>query len=101
MDSQKLGALQRNALARLFGRQDFTPEEVARLDYAQVERLPKIGKKGVAAIRAWLAGYGYDLQHLPDTEASHTRKRLQLRLAHAARLLLKHGYHVDPPAGDT
>ena len=100
MESQKLGALQRNALARLFGRQDFTPEEVARLDYAYVERLPKIGKKGVAAIRAWLAEHGYDLQHLPDVEATYARKRLQLRLTHAARLLLKHGYHVDPPQGE-
>lgn len=99
MDAQKLGALQRNALARQFGRKNFAPEEVACLDYALVERLPKIGEKGVAAIRAWLASYGYDLQHLPDSEAAHTRKRLQLRLEHAARHAVKAWLPRRPASG--
>ena len=97
MEPEKLGTLQRNALCRLFGRKDFTPQEVADLDYAFVEQLPKIGKKGIEAIRSWLRGYGYDLNNPPIAQEKYIDKRLRLRLDLAQRLLVRHGYRVDPP----
>ena len=97
MDSKRLGAMQRNALCRLFGRKEFTPEEVAGLDYTQVERLPKIGKKGIEAIRVWLKDYGYDLSNLPVTPHQCNVKKLKSRLDSAARLLAKHGYRIELP----
>jgi len=97
MEQKPLGSRQRNALCLLFGRKDFTPEEVAKLDYAQVERQPKIGRKGIEEIRAWLQSYGYDLNNLPTGDKQPARKRLHLRLKNAARLLTRNGYRVDPP----
>ena len=97
MEVGKLGTLQRNALCRLFGRKDFTPREVANLDYAFVEQLPKIGKKGIEAIRSWLNAYGLDLNNPPMPQEKCLNKRLRLRLEHAQRLLVRHGYRVEPP----
>lgn len=90
--------MQRNALCQLFERRDFTPEDVALLDYRCVKRLPKVGKKGIEAIRTWLAQYGYDLANVPERHDEHSEQRLRLRLDQAVRLLLKHGYRVEPPA---
>jgi hypothetical protein len=97
MEKNTLSTMQRNALCRLFGRKAFTPEEVARLDYVQVERLPKIGKKGIESIRSWLHGYGYDLSNLPADQNRISRQRLQARLENAERLLTRHGYRIEHP----
>lgn len=97
MEPNLLGTMQRNALCRLFGRKEFTPEDVARLDYSEIERLPKIGKKGIQNIRSWLQSYGYDLNNLPADQSGFTQQRLQLRLKLAARLLSKYGYRIEPP----
>ena len=93
----QLSTIQRNALCRFFGRKDFTPEEVAGLNYAQVERLSRIGRKGLDAIRAWLKTYGYDLGNPPAVDKSIIRNRLEHRLDKAAHLLTRHGYRIEPP----
>ena len=98
MEPAKLSTWQRNALSSLFGTKEFTPEDVAKLDHAAVARLPKIGKKGIEAIRTWLQGCGYDLSNLPEDNKGFAERRLKNRLLHAARLLQKHGFHVEPPA---
>jgi hypothetical protein len=97
MASAGLSTMQLNALRQLFERRDFTAEDVARLDYRQVERLPKVGKKGIEAIRTWLAQYGYDLLNVP-VQDDLAEQRLRERLDQATRLLKKHGYRVEPPA---
>lgn len=97
MPAIDLSTMQRNALRQLFERHEFTPEEVAQLDYRCVERLPKVGKKGIGAIRVWLAQYGYDLRNVPEQNGEQLEQRLRLRLDQAVRLLVKHGYRVEPP----
>lgn len=96
MSYTNLNTMQRNALCQFFGRKDFTPQEVAALDYAVVAHLPKIGRKGIEAIRLWLQHHGLDLKNTPD-DSDHTDRRLNKRLQLAARLLQRHGYRVDPP----
>ncbi|HEX5394287.1 MAG TPA: hypothetical protein VFW68_13455 [Rhodocyclaceae bacterium] len=95
----ELSTMQLNALRQLFERRDFSPEDVAQLDYRRVERLPKVGKKGIEAIRSWLCQYGYDLHNVPEQGGDLADQRLRARLDHAERLLKKHGYRVEPPAG--
>lgn len=97
MESDKLGTMQRNALCQFFGRKEFTPQEVARFDYAEIERLPKIGKKGIKVIRCWLQACGYDLCNLPEDKNHFGERQLHNRLQHATKLLVKHGYRVEPP----
>lgn len=99
MPSSELGTLQRNALSQLFGRRDFSPEDVAKLDYTRVERLPKIGRKGLEAIRAWLHTQGLDLTNPPGNGDTLANRRLRQRIATATRLLQRHGYRVTPPNG--
>jgi hypothetical protein len=94
----ELSTMQLNALRQLFERRDFTVEDVAGLDYRQVERLPKVGKKGIEVIRTWLAQYGYDLLNVPEQNDEVAELRLRERLDQATRLLQKHGYRVEPPA---
>lgn len=97
MSPASLSTMQRNALSQFFGRKEFTPEEVAELDYSVVAHLPKIGRKGIQTIRGWLQQHGRDLKNLPDHGHEHADQRLNQRLQNASRLLKKHGYRVDPP----
>ncbi len=92
-----LGTMQRNALSQYFGRKEFTPEEVAELDYCVVLHLPKIGDKGIALIRSWLRQYGLDLGNLPLQGNEYPHHRLRTRLQQAEVLLRKHGYRIEPP----
>ena len=97
MSQASLSTMQRNALSQFFGRKEFTPEEVAKLDYCVVSHLPKVGRKGIDTIRTWLQQYGHDLKNLPDHDNSTADRRLHMRLQNAAKLLQKHGYRVNPP----
>ena len=98
MGAATLGTLQRNVLSRFYGRKDFSPQDVAGLSYAQLEQLPGIGPKGIAAIRTWLWHYGYDIENPPTQHNGTARKRLRMQLDRAEQLLLKHGYFVIPPS---
>src|SRR5574343_1241124 len=60
-----LPTLQRNALRKIFDRPDFLPEEVAALGYKRLQQAEGIGNKGLAAITAWLKGYGFELPPPP------------------------------------
>ena len=97
MSQASLSTMQRNALGQFLGRKEFTPEEVAELDYCVVVHLPKNGSKGIETIRNWLQQHGRDLRNLPDQKPGHADKRLNRRLQNAARLLQKYGYRVAPP----
>jgi hypothetical protein len=90
-----LATMYRNAIGEHFARRDFSAEELASLDYREVARLPKIGRQGLRAIRAWLRGQGLDLRNVPTVERpAGTRKACVER---AIRLLERCGYRVIPP----
>lgn len=91
----QLPTLQRNALRKIFDRPEFTPEEVAALGYRRVQQAEGIGNKGLAAIRAWLGRYGYELRAPdPHDAAPATRSRNRRSIEMAVRLLRTHGYIV-------
>lgn len=92
-----LSTLQRNALAQFLQRRDFTPHDIAQFEYAQIARLPKVGKKGIEAIRQWLRQHGCDLRRCPDAEQVTAHQRVEQRLDKALRLLKKNGYEVQAP----
>lgn len=56
-----LPTLQRNALCKIFGRADFSPEEVAALGHRRLQQAEGIGSKGLATIIHWLAAHGQPL----------------------------------------
>lgn len=92
-----LNTRQSNALRALLERHDFTPEEVAMLDYHTLSRMPGIGGKSLNIIRGWLAANGLDLHNSPEDYRTSLRFcRLQERLAKAKKLLEKNGYQVAP-----
>ena len=97
MKHTSLSTMQRNALCQWFGRRDFTPEEVAEIEYGVMTQLPKVGSKGIDLIRSWLQQYGYDLKNIPVEGLEPVSPRLHQRLQNAERLLVKHGYRVEPP----
>ena len=92
-----LSTLQRNALAQFLQRRDFTPHDIAQFEYAQIARLPKIGRKSMAAIREWLHGHGCDLRNTPESARDACHQRGELRLDKAMKLLQKNGYQILPP----
>ena len=97
MKHTSLSTMQRNALCQWFGRRDFTPEEVAEIEDGVMTQLPKVGSKGINLIRSWLQQYGYDLKNIPAEGLEPVSPRLHQRLQNAERLLVKHGYRVEPP----
>lgn len=89
---------QRNLLGLLLGRRDFQAEEVAELDCRLLARMPGVGPKSVAIIRAWLAMQGLDLRNADKASfEAATSPRLTHRLECAVALLRRHGYRVEPP----
>jgi len=98
MPEGSLNTRQINALRILLERREFTPEEVASLDYHVLARMPGIGGKSLNIIRGWLAAHGLDLLNSP-TNYSRSLKycRLEVRLVRAQALLEKHGYRVVSP----
>ncbi|MBS1209407.1 MAG: hypothetical protein H6R19_1805 [Proteobacteria bacterium] len=90
-----LNTRQINALRLLLERREFTPEDVAALDYHLLARMPGIGGKSLNIIREWLASKGMDLLNSPEDYSKSLRScRLEARLERARKLLEKHGYDV-------
>lgn len=96
--ADQLPTLQRNALRKIFDRQQFTPEEVAGLGYRRLQQAEGIGSKGLLAIRDWLAVHGYTLDRpAPSVGAcSGGGRDLRRSIELAVRLLKAHGYRVEP-----
>lgn len=98
-----LPTLPRNALRKIFNRNEFTPEEVAALGYRRLQLAEGIGQKGLESISAWLQDYGYRLA-VPEvtqpskqnTLSSSTKKSLEA----AIRRLRTHGYEIYRTADD-
>lgn len=96
-----LSTLQINALAQFLETRNFTAHDIARYSYETIARLPKIGRKGIVRIEAWLAGYNLSLVRFEQRENNRESMSAQgSRLAKAARLLRENGYGVFPPSDD-
>lgn len=91
---RSLPTLQRNAIGLLLNKRDFTPAEVAKLDYQQLERAPRIGKKGIGNIRNWLRQYGLDLEVPAAPVVSQREKQNRRKLALAVEVLTRNGFVV-------
>lgn len=92
-----LPTLQRNALRKIFGRAEFSPEEVAALGHRRLQQAEGIGSKGLSTIMSWLQAHGHALDQAPTPPARETpRKRCQ-DVEQAIRLLRRHGYTVYKP----
>lgn len=91
---RSLPTLQRNAIGLLLNKRDFTPAEVAKLDYQQLERAPRIGKKGIGNIRNWLRQYGLDLDVPAAPVVSQREKQNRRKLALAVEVLTRNGFVV-------
>lgn len=95
----QLPTMQRNALRKIFNRQDFTPDEVARLGHRRLGRAEGIGSKGLANIVDWLRRLGYELAG--DARASQSQDLTASpkdvkKLQKAMRVLRTYGYTVLP-----
>jgi hypothetical protein len=85
---------QKNALCLLLNKPNFSPEEVAALDYRTIERAPGVGKHSLAIIRAWLNSHGYDVKGLPTVGANPREVQRKRKLERAIDYLRWHGYEV-------
>jgi hypothetical protein len=85
---------QKHALCLLFDKPNFTPEEVAALDYRTLERAPGIGKNSLALIRAWLNSNGYEMPSLPPPPPNQRDAQRQRKLERAIDYLRWNGYEV-------
>lgn len=89
-----LPTLQRNGIGLLLGKRDFTPAEVAKLDYQQLERAPRIGKKGISNIRSWLNQYGLDLDVPAAPVTTQREKQKNRKVAQAIDVLTRNGFVI-------
>lgn len=90
-----LPTLQRNALRKIFGRSDFSPEEVVGLGLRRLQQAEGIGSKGLTTIQNWLRSQGHELVLTPATPPKRTTSRQGADLEHAIRLLRRNGYVVQ------
>lgn len=93
-----LPTLQRNAISLLLNKRDFTPGEVATLDYHRLERAPRIGKKGINNIRNWLRQYGLDLTIPKQAVLNPKEKQRRRKLADAIEILTRNGFVIQHEA---
>jgi len=91
---KSLPTLQRNAIGLLLGKRDFTPAEVAKLDYQQLERAPRIGKKGIGNIRNWLKQHGLDLDVPAAPVVTQREQQKERKLAQAIDVLTRNGFVI-------
>lgn len=90
-----LPTLQRNALCKIFGRADFSPEEVAALGHRRLQQAEGIGSKGLATIIHWLAAHGQPLTATrPGKLRPPPRNAGKQDVEQAISLLRRRGYTV-------
>jgi hypothetical protein len=96
-DVVTLPTRQKNALRILLDKPNFTPEEIASIDYRTLERAPGVGKNSVAIIGAWLRSHGQELKGLPVAAVNQREVQRQRKLERAIDYLHWHGYEVHGP----
>jgi len=89
-----------NALRVALDKRHVSVEDVATLDYAHVIRIPGLGRKSLANIRAWLAEQGRSLLNDAGLDAGSKVDNGNARtIERAIACLHEHGYTVLPPPG--
>jgi len=96
-DVAVLPTRQKNALRLLLDKPNFTPEEVAAIDYRALERAPGVGKNSIAIISAWLQSQGYEVKGVPVAPVNRREVQRQRKLERAIDYLQWHGYEVHGP----
>lgn len=92
---EPLPTRQRNALRLLLDQHEFSPQDVAQLDYRHLLKSPGVGCKGVEIVRKWLAQFQLDLHRPPSANSRPVTTGPSKRVEQAIRLLERHGYVVQ------
>jgi hypothetical protein len=87
-----------NALRVALDKRHVSVEDVATLDYAHVIRIPGLGRKSLANIRAWLAEQGRSLCNDSGANIDAELDGSDVRnIQRAIAYLNERGYTVLPP----
>jgi hypothetical protein len=103
MPTRCLGTRELNALRVALDKRHVSVEDVAALDYGRLMRMPGLGRKSLANIRAWLAEQGRclcndRLEGAPQERDAHEDER---GIQRAISYLHGHGYTVLPPEAES
>jgi hypothetical protein len=85
-----------NALRVALDKRHISVDDVATLDYGRLVRVPGLGRKSIANIRAWLAEQGRSLCNDRGALVSDDNDEGR-ELQRAIACLRRHGYTVSPP----
>ncbi|MDB5814181.1 MAG: hypothetical protein JWN23_1298 [Rhodocyclales bacterium] len=97
--TRRLTTRELNALRVALDKRHISVEDVAMLDYASVTRVPGLGRKSIANIRAWLADQGRSLCNDIDANANAAPSDGDMRsVQRAIAYLHERGYTVLPPS---
>lgn len=98
MATRCLSTRELNALRVALDKRHISVDDVATLDYVRLIRVPGLGRKSIANIRAWLAEQGRSLCN--DRSDDHVASELDeetRNIRRAISYLHEHGYTVLPP----
>lgn len=98
MATRCLSTRELNALRVALDKRHVSVDDVATLDYGRLIRVPGLGRKSIANIRAWLAEQGRSLCNDQGGEISEDEAAEEVRnIQRAITYLHEHGYTVLPP----
>ncbi|MEC5385156.1 hypothetical protein VVD49_05440 [Uliginosibacterium sp. H3] len=99
MGMRCLSTRELNALRVALDKRHVSIDDVAGLDYGRLIRVPGLGRKSIANIRAWLAEQGRSLSNDRGEQAGEPEEEEVRNIQRAITYLHEHGYTVLPPAG--
>lgn len=99
MATRCLSTRELNALRVALDKRHVSVEDVATLDYGRLIRVPGLGRKSIANIRAWLAEQGRSLCNDRGAEATEQNDEVR-EIERAINCLHRHGYTVLAPQED-
>jgi hypothetical protein len=97
MTTRCLSTRELNALRVALDKRHVSVDDVATLDYGRLIRVPGLGRKSIANIRAWLAEQGRSLCNDRGERADDGSDEEVRNIRRAISYLLEHGYTVLPP----
>jgi predicted DNA-binding helix-hairpin-helix protein len=98
MATRCLSTRELNALRVALDKRHISVDDVATLDYVRLIRVPGLGRKSIANIRAWLAEQGRSLcNDRSDEHAASEVDEETRNIRRAISYLHEHGYTVLPP----
>jgi hypothetical protein len=98
MATRCLSTRELNALRVALDKRHVSIDDVATLDYAKLIRVPGLGRKSIANIRAWLTEQGRSLcNDRGDEDRTHDADEEVRSIQRAINYLNEHGYTVVPP----